>query len=168
MAGRIVRQVRVAGVFSREGWVLLHRSIDIDFWSLPGGRVELGEPWAAALARELEEEIGAVVRVGALRWVMENRFVYNAVEYDEVAVVFDAVALDGPAARPDAVPFAGAEPHVPLEYRWFRAAELSGLAVRPLLLARILAAPLPAQPVHLVIDDRAATAGDVGLPDPLI
>jgi len=42
-----------------------------DHWSIPGGRVEPGEDDATAVVRELAEETGLVVRVGALLGVVE-------------------------------------------------------------------------------------------------
>jgi ADP-ribose pyrophosphatase YjhB (NUDIX family) len=40
-------------------------------WSIPGGRVEPGEDDATAVAREVAEETGLVVRPGALLGVVE-------------------------------------------------------------------------------------------------
>ena len=44
---------RAAAVIVDDGSALLHRATYEDFWSLPGGRVEVGEPSAATVAREL-------------------------------------------------------------------------------------------------------------------
>lgn len=42
------------------------------YWSLPGGRVEPGEDDAAAVVREVAEETGIVVVVGALLGTLER------------------------------------------------------------------------------------------------
>jgi 8-oxo-dGTP diphosphatase len=56
----------VAGLLLRDGRMLLcHRSADRtwypDVWDLPGGHIEPGESPPAALARELQEELGIVM-----------------------------------------------------------------------------------------------------------
>jgi 8-oxo-dGTP diphosphatase len=63
--------VRCVGavVHDREGRLLLvQRANDPGRgqWSLPGGRVEPGESDASAVAREIHEETGLVVRAGSL------------------------------------------------------------------------------------------------------
>lgn len=53
-------------VFDSASKVLLCLRADRDAWNLPGGRVEMHEsPWEAVV-REVEEEVGLVVRVERL------------------------------------------------------------------------------------------------------
>jgi ADP-ribose pyrophosphatase YjhB (NUDIX family) len=50
-----------AVVADAEGRILVHRRSDNELWSIPGGRVEVGESVADALMREVLEETGIEV-----------------------------------------------------------------------------------------------------------
>ena len=62
-------------VFDGDGRVLLVERGNppgAGLWSVPGGRLETGETLAQAVAREVREETGLVVEVGALACVVER------------------------------------------------------------------------------------------------
>ncbi len=64
------------GVIIQDGAVLVNRNTNAktgaEYCALPGGHVDEGESCPAAIARELEEELGAQVEVGDLCFVAES------------------------------------------------------------------------------------------------
>ena len=70
--GRFV--LRTAGVAFHNNRVLIHKTDDMDFWALPGGRVQHLETTEEALRREMQEETGSPIHIERLLWVVENFF----------------------------------------------------------------------------------------------
>ena len=65
----------VAGVLRREGRVLISRRIrgaDVGRWEFPGVKLERGETPEQALRRELREELGIEVQVGAALYCLAD------------------------------------------------------------------------------------------------
>lgn len=56
----------VCALIRQNGRLLLARRADNGLWELPGGKIEPGESPAAALAREIAEELGVRVAVEGL------------------------------------------------------------------------------------------------------
>ncbi len=125
----------VGGIaFDADGRVLLiqrDRAPGAGLWSLPGGRVHAGEPLTEACRREVGEETGLIVDVGAVAEVFEH------IEYDDDGVLrFHYVVIDylvqvcGGSLRPsDDARDAG----------WYSAEELEALPLTrdlPAILAR--------------------------------
>jgi 8-oxo-dGTP pyrophosphatase MutT (NUDIX family) len=60
---------RIVGIAFDRDRVLLHRTDDMNFWALPGGRAELLESSPQTLIREMQEEIGVTYKsIGCCGW----------------------------------------------------------------------------------------------------
>lgn len=57
--------VSVKGVFAAPAGEVVLLKNERDEWELPGGRIEVGESSVECLAREIDEELGLKVAVGA-------------------------------------------------------------------------------------------------------
>ncbi|MEO8260513.1 MAG: NUDIX hydrolase, partial [Acidobacteriota bacterium] len=88
-----------AVVLDGEGRLLLAKRAHAPLkgeWSLPGGGVELGETLEAAVAREVREETGLVVKVGPVVEVLDRieRADDGRVEYHFVIIDYLCYATD--------------------------------------------------------------------------
>jgi 8-oxo-dGTP diphosphatase len=110
----------VAALIEQDGRFLLSRrrpdqSLP-DCWEFPGGKVEPGEAPAAALARELREELGCEAAVDGIYEVVFHA--YDA--FDLYMLVYRCRITGGtPEARQVAA------------VAWFRAGEIPGLKLPP-------------------------------------
>ena len=74
--------VSVKGVVYHDGRVVLLKN-ERDEWELPGGKLELSETPETCVVREIEEELGLVVRVGPLL----DTWVYHIFEGVDVLIL---------------------------------------------------------------------------------
>lgn len=144
---------RIVGVAIHNDSVLLHRADHETFWTLPGGRGELGETAEETIKREMLEELETDVDVDRLLWVVENFFEYEGVHYHELALYF-LIHFRPESAPLSAEAFDGAEGTVTLRFRWFpiRRDALDALPLMPPFLPGALI-ELPRSPVHVVDRD---------------
>lgn len=151
---------RVAAIVRVDDHVLVCREDDDDYVMLPGGRVELGEPSAVSLAREIAEEIGLPAEIGPLVLTSESFYRRDDEDFHEFCLFY--AARLGSGARPD-----GTEPwrlrhdegHE-LRFSWVRLAGdgLERLNLLPRFLPGLLRAP-PEGLVHVVHDERGGSDG---------
>jgi 8-oxo-dGTP diphosphatase len=85
-------------------------------WEFPGGKVEPGEAPVAALVREIDEELGCTVEVGAIEEV-----VFHAYERFDLYMLIYRCSIVAGAPRPVQV----------AEVAWFTARELPELPLPP-------------------------------------
>jgi ADP-ribose pyrophosphatase YjhB (NUDIX family) len=141
---------RVGGVVVHGNQVLLQYTEFDPFWVIPGGRVEIMEPAADAVKREIAEELDVAVAVERLLWTVENFFTYDGQPFHEVGLYF-RVNL------PEVSMFSNLEgiletsdEHGLKHYTGWRSLdELDELDVRPSFLRAALKS-LPDRPMHIV------------------
>jgi len=147
-------QFRAAAIIRREGHVLIHRATTEVSWALPGGRVEMGEISSEALARELEEELGVVGKIGPLAIVMEDLFRYDGRVIHEMGFYYPAEIPPSFPFSTDAVCHQVADGGATLEFRWVRN-DAKTLAAMPLFPAELCGGmiELGPHPIHVVANE---------------
>ena len=146
---------RVAAIIIHEGHVLVSREDDDDYVMLPGGRVELGEPSALSLEREIAEELGMPGVVGSLLASSENFYRRAGEDFHEIGLFYRAT-LPAHAVPDGKAPWLVREDEGHLLHNYW--VPLAGDALEAMnLLPRWLPAflrDLPAAPTHVVHDER--------------
>ncbi|MEN3113621.1 NUDIX hydrolase [Uliginosibacterium paludis] len=131
-------QVRAASIVIHDGHVLLHRAADDDYWSLPGGRVEIGEAASATVVREMKEELGEAVTCGPLVHVVENFFDIKGEPNHEIGFYFQVALSEGSPLVDKARSYSGLESDLRLMFQWHALLDLGSIDLRPAFLRNTL------------------------------
>lgn len=134
-------QVRAAALVRHAGHLLVHQAEGEDFWTLPGGRVEVGETAEATVVRELEEELGVAVVPRGLRFVAEHFFDYDGHRYHELGLYVNAALPDASPLADPAATFVVREQSLVLTFRWVPLIALADTVLYPVFLRTALSAP---------------------------
>ncbi len=142
---------RVAAVAIEDGRLLVHRAEWEEFWTLPGGRAEIGETAEQTLKREMQEELGASVEIIRPLWFVESFFEYDGKDWHEIGLYFLMRFLDRGPIIVDDGPFVGEDAGVRLLFDWtpLEATSLSALPLLPAFLQNRVDS-LPAALEHIV------------------
>ena len=142
---------RVAGVWVENGHVLLHKQADDSHWALPGGRAKVMEDSKTCLMREMEEELGTLVEIDRLLWVVENFFPYAGKDFHEIGFYY-LVSGTGKTPVYQTGPFFGTEGDR-LMYQWFPLSEIGEVALYPEFLRDALT-ELPEATQHFIVSNK--------------
>ena len=79
---------RVGVIIECNNKVLLLKNQNLDFYSIPGGRVKIGESTLDAIKREIKEEIGLEENNYELTHISENYFEWLNVDVHELLFIY--------------------------------------------------------------------------------
>lgn len=113
--------VRVTAIIRRQGKLLTYKYKDQ--FHLVGGAIKVGESSREAIVREVEEELGLACQVGALMFVVENRFNFEGELHHMVEFHYEVNLLgDPPKATLDEGDY---------ECQWLNLESIRDMDIRP-------------------------------------
>lgn len=143
---------RAAAIILHNRRVLLTHVDGMDYWCLPGGRVELGETSLDALKREIHEELDEQVQIERLIWVVESFVRDEGKAVHGIGFHFLVSLAPASPLYQQHGPFRSPHEHEGLTFQWHDLADLQALVLYPPFLISGLQA-LPENPVH-ILDKR--------------
>lgn len=131
--------VRTIAVCLRNDCVLIHQTPGHAMWSLPGGRVDIGESSTVALVREMAEELHSRVEIQRLMTTLElvDRDFHGQV-FHEIGLYYAVDLLD---VAWQAERFRGPELCNPADFWWCPLTQLRDVSLVPAAIKRMVLHP---------------------------
>lgn len=116
--GRQRFQMRAGALIRKDDFLLIHRGETDAFWTVPGGRVEMGETGAETLEREIADELGVSSVAGPMRFMIENFFEYEGRTGHEIGLYYDVRLTANFPFQTEEIVHRHHDSGVDLEFRW--------------------------------------------------
>ncbi|MFA5797464.1 MAG: NUDIX domain-containing protein [Candidatus Woesearchaeota archaeon] len=128
----VVRQFVARAVCIHNGKILLANKKGEAHWFLPGGRVEIAEGYAAAVKREIKEELGLSCKIKRFLGVIEHSFeYYEQKQYYEIGNFFEVQIDDIDLNKPKSS-------EEEMQFQWCAIDQLEKLDIRPKPVIKLL------------------------------
>lgn len=141
--------------------VLAHTTDPDEYWALPGGTIEVLEPSAETLKREMVEELGVEVEIGRLIWIVENFFNIEGSDFHEIAFYYEMRLPTECHLLSSARPFTSQDGETELTFAWHPLGRLEQLHLKPEFLRAGLRRP-PSSTQHLLVDELSNSTNGAG------
>ena len=128
---------RVAGIVQHNNKMLFHKEKSHNYYALMGGRIQTGESSVEALQREVYEEMGKMIDVLDLLYIIENFFEGKNERYHEILFVYKMEFIDEKDREIlDTIPCV--EQGKTLQFEWIKVDELEKVDIRPKVIKKIV------------------------------
>jgi ADP-ribose pyrophosphatase YjhB (NUDIX family) len=127
---------RTAAMFLHNNKILVHKSLKSPFYTLPGGRVHVGENAIDGIKREVMEEIGGEVEYLGTTAIIENIFDLDDYHFHEILYVHKLKFVDENLYKEEIIH--GVEGDRELNFIWANVEELNKVNLRPVCLKELI------------------------------
>ena len=142
--------IRAAAVIIHNNKILVHRNINENHCTLPGGRIAIGESSEQTVKREIKEEMGKETKIIEYIGTIENFFEMNQKKYHEILFIHKLEFTNEEDQKIDYT-MKNIEGKEYLKYEWLELDKIDNYNIVPKCLKNILKSPN--FPIHIINED---------------
>lgn len=145
-----ILNVRACVMIVHNNKILTHKNVNKDHYSLPGGRVEIGENSEKTVKREIEEELGKEIQIEGYIATVENFFELDGKKYHEILFIQKGEFVEEEDKKIDYT-LHNKEGKDYLQYEWIDLSKIENYDILPRCVKKIFAKK--EFPTHAINDE---------------
>ena len=132
-----ILNVRACVMIVHNNKILTHKNVNKDHYSLPGGRVEIGESSEKTVKREIKEELGKEIQIEEYIPTVENFFILDGKKYHEILFIQKGEFVEEEDKKIDYT-LHNKEGKDYLQYEWLDLSKIENYDILPRCVKKIL------------------------------